>query len=178
MRIAIGADHRGREVRLHLVESLKKQGHEVLLMVIEDEGSCDYPDIAYPVGQAVAKGDAELGILICGSGIGMCIAANKVKGVRAALIHDEIGADVSRRHNNANVMCLPADMLGMRIIDRIVTTWMQTPFEGGRHARRVEKIGVIERGEDPRQVSPMPTAPPAQSLPPTHPPLELRPATA
>ena len=178
MRIAIGSDHRGREVRIHLVETLKKQGHDVALMLVEDDGSCDYPDIAFPVGQAVAQREADLGILICGSGIGMCIAANKVNGVRAALVHDEIGADISRRHNDANVMCLPADMLGMRIIDRIVNTWIQTPFEGGRHARRVEKINLIERGGDPRLSLPMPHVPPAQELPPTHPAVGVSASTA
>jgi len=95
----------------------------------------------------------ERGILICGSGIGMSIAANKVGGVRAALVHDEVSADMSRRHNNANVICLPADMLGPRIIDRIVKTWLDTPFEGGRHERRVQKIAAIERGDSPSSVA-------------------------
>ncbi|RMD62319.1 MAG: RpiB/LacA/LacB family sugar-phosphate isomerase, partial [Planctomycetota bacterium] len=95
---------------------------------------------------------ADRGVLICGSGIGMCIAANKVKGVRAALVSDELSAEMSRRHNDANVLCLAADLLGDRLIERIVEIWLATPFEGGRHARRVAKIAAIERGEDPRSV--------------------------
>jgi ribose 5-phosphate isomerase B len=110
---------------------------------------CDYPDMAYPVATAVATGDAQRGILICGSGIGMSIAANKVKGVRAALVHDEIGAEMSRRHNDANVLCLAADLLGVRLIERIIGIWLATEFEGGRHARRVSKITAIEQGHNP-----------------------------
>ena len=115
--------------------------------------TCDYPDMAYPVSTAVSTGEADRGILVCGSGIGMCIAANKVKGVRAALVHDEIGAEMSRRHNDANVLCLAADLLGARIIERIVTTWLKTDFEGGRHARRVNKIAAIEEGRSPDTVA-------------------------
>lgn len=153
MRVAIGADHRGQEVRQHLVELLKRSGHDVTVTDSPGDGrSCDYPDVAYPVSKAVADGKVDRGILVCGTGIGMCIAANKIKGVRAALIHDEIGADISRRHNDANVLCLPADMLGMRIIDRIVVTWLKAEFEGGRHARRITKVSAMEQGGDPRGV--------------------------
>lgn len=154
MKVAIGADHRGHEVRHHLVELLKRSGHDVTVTDSPGDGrSCDYPDVAYPVGKAVADGRVDRGVLVCGTGIGMCIAANKIKGVRAALIHDEVGADISRRHNDANVLCLPADMLGMRIIDRIVTTWLKAEFEGGRHARRIVKVSAIEQGSDPRNVA-------------------------
>src|SRR5438067_1053468 len=124
MRIALGADHRGIEVLNHLVDLLKRQGCEVRIMGACDNNSCDYPDVAYPVAKAVVTKEADRGILVCGSGIGMCMAANKVHGVRAALVHDEVGADMSRRHNDANVLCLSADMLGMRIIDRIVRGWL------------------------------------------------------
>jgi len=150
MKIAIGADHRGSDVVLHVSQVLREEGHQVLAVGVCDAKSCDYPDMAYPVGKSVASGEADRGILICGSGIGMSIAANKVAGVRAALIHDEIGAEMSRRHNDANVLCLSADMLGLRIIDRIIKTWLETAFEGGRHARRVAKISAIEQGTDPK----------------------------
>jgi ribose 5-phosphate isomerase B len=126
MKIALGADHRGAVVIAHLRELLQRLGHDVHMTGRYDVRSSDYPDVAYPVAQAVAQGRAERGILLCGSGIGMCIAANQVHGVRAALVHDEVGADMSRRHNNANVLCLPADMLGNRIIDRIVQAWLKT----------------------------------------------------
>ncbi len=149
MRIALGADHRGNEVRIYLADMLARQGFAVTTMGPTDTRSSDYTDAAYLVGIAVSEGQAEYGILICGTGIGMSISANKIDGVRAALVHDEIGADMSRRHNDANVLCLPADLLGIRIIDRIVMTWLKTKFEGGRHTRRIQKIGAIEQGLDP-----------------------------
>jgi ribose 5-phosphate isomerase B len=155
VKIAIGADHRGTGVRGHLIEFLRQHRFEIVDLPTSclDEKACDYPDDAFRIGTAVAQGQVDLGILVCGSGIGMSIAANKVRGVRAALIHDEIGADLSRRHNDANVLCLPADMLGIRFIDKIVLTWLRTPFEGGgRHARRVAKVAAIERGDDPLSV--------------------------
>lgn len=140
MKIAIGCDHRGTEVEHFLVSALKRDGHELLDFGCPNEEASDYPDIAFPIAEAVATGDVDRGILIDGSGIGMSIAANKVKGVRAALVHDEVGADMSRRHNDANVLCLPADMLGHRIIERIVQVWLEAPFDGGRHDRRLQKI--------------------------------------
>ena len=93
-----------------------------------------------------------MGILVCGSGIGMCIAANKVKGVRAALVHDELTAEMSRGHNDANVLCLSADLLGQRLIEKIAEVWLGTAFQGGRHERRVRKIAAIENGQDPAKV--------------------------
>ena len=149
MKIALGADHRGTDVLRAISETLTANRHTPVPMGVCHERSCDYPDVAYPVAHAVATGEVDRGILICGSGIGMSIAANKVKGVRAALIHDEVGAEVSRRHNDANVMCIPADMLGVRVIERIVLAWLRTEFEGGRHDRRVQKIKAIEAGMDP-----------------------------
>jgi len=159
MKIAVGADHRGSEIKSRIAEWLAREGHELTVIdgcdrtAPDADPTCDYPDIAFPVASAVASGTVERGILICGSGIGMSIAANKVGGVRAALVHDEVSADMSRRHNDANVICLPADMLGPRIIDRIVKTWLDTPFEGGRHERRVQKIAAIERGDSPSSVA-------------------------
>jgi ribose 5-phosphate isomerase B len=107
--------------------------------------SCDYPDFAFQVGEAIGRGDVERGILICGTGIGMSIAANKVPGVRAAVCHDSISAEMSRRHNDANVLCVSADLLGEELIERMIRIWLQTAFEGGRHARRVEKIARYEQ---------------------------------
>lgn len=149
MKIALGADHRGEEAVRSITALLMTQDHQVVQLGESKGRSCDYPDMAYPVAHAVATGEADRGILVCGSGIGMSIAANKVKGIRAALVHDEVGAEVSRRHNDANVLCLPADMLGVRIIERIVAAWIRTEFEGGRHERRIRKITAIERGTDP-----------------------------
>ena len=147
MKIAIGSDHRGFEVKRRIVALLRQLGHDVLDVGPESRESVDYPDYALQVGTAVSDGRVERGILICGTGIGMCIAANKVKGVRAAPCHDSITAEMSRRHNDANVLCLSADLLGEELIDRMVRIWLETEFEGGRHARRVEKIQRIERGE-------------------------------
>lgn len=146
MRIAIGSDHRGYTVKTKVIELLNRLQHDVIDVGPDNSESIDYPDIAFEVGRRVAAGEAERGILICGSGIGMCIAANKIPGVRAAPCHDDLTAEMSRRHNDLNVMCLSADMLGVRLIDRMVEIWLATPFEGGRHARRVDKITQIEQG--------------------------------
>ena len=144
MKIAIGSDHRGFEVKRKLVPLLQGLSHEVLDMGTQGSDSVDYPDFAFQVARAVSEGQAERGILICGTSIGMCIAANKVKGVRAAPCHDSITAEMSRRHNNANVLCLSADLLGEELIERMVRIWLETEFEGGRHARRVDKIARFE----------------------------------
>ena len=144
MKIAIGSDHRGFEVKRRIVALLGQLGHEVLDVGPEGKDSVDYPDFAFQVAQAVGAGAAQRGVLICGTGIGMCIAANKVPGVRAAPCHDSITAEMSRRHNDANVLCLSADLLGEELIDRMVKIWLETDFEGGRHARRVDKIVRFE----------------------------------
>lgn len=149
MRIAISADHRGATASKIIADKLQREGHDVLLLGNLSGQPCDYPEHAYEVGKAVAEGRADLGLLICGTGIGMSIAANKVKGVRAAVVHDELTAQISRSHNDANVLCLSADLLGQRLIEQIIETWIKTPFEGGRHARRVGKIRAIEEGRDP-----------------------------
>lgn len=144
MRIAIGSDHRGFGAKSKLVELLKRLGQEVVDAGPHTAESVDYPDIASVVAGQVSSGAVERGILICGTGIGMCIAANKYPGVRAAPCHDDLTAEMSRRHNDLNVLCLSADMLGERLIDRMVEIWLKTEFEGGRHARRVEKITDME----------------------------------
>jgi ribose 5-phosphate isomerase B len=144
MKVAIGSDHRGFDAKRNICALVQQLGHEVLDLGTHGKESCDYPDFAFQVAHAVGRGEAERGILICGTGIGMCISANKVPGVRAAPCHDSITAEMSRRHNDANVLCLSADLLGPDLIDRMVRIWLETPFEGGRHARRVEKIQRFE----------------------------------
>jgi ribose 5-phosphate isomerase B len=145
MRIAIGSDHRGVEMRAKLVDLLVKLGHEVVNVGGHGHEEDDYPDIALVVARKVSSHDADRGILICGSGLGMCIAANKVPGVRAAPCYDDITAEMSRRHNDLNVLCLSGDMLGERLVDRLVEIWLTTPFEGGRHVRRLQKIAAFEQ---------------------------------
>jgi ribose 5-phosphate isomerase B len=144
MKIAIGSDHRGYEAKRRLVNSLHQLGHTVTDLGTTAADSVDYPDFAYAVAKLVSSGEAERGILICGTGLGMCIAANKVRGVRAASCQDLITAEMSRRHNDANMLCLSADLLGEELMEQMVRVWLDTPFEGGRHARRVEKIARIE----------------------------------
>jgi ribose 5-phosphate isomerase B len=146
MRIAIGSDHRGYQIKLKVLELVQRLGHETFDAGPPNESSVDYPDIAAIVGEKVSKGEVDRGILICGTGIGMCIAANKFPGVRAAPCHDDLTAEMSRRHNDLNVLCLSADMLGEKLIDRMIDIWLKTNFEAGRHARRVEKISGLESG--------------------------------
>ena len=147
MKIALGSDHRGFEAKRRVLVFLQQLGHEVIDVGATGPESVDYPDYAFQVASRVSKGEVERGILICGTSIGMCIAANKVDGVRAAPCHDSITAEMSRRHNDANVLCLSADLLGEELIDRMVRIWLATDFEGGRHARRVEKIVKIEKDQ-------------------------------
>jgi ribose 5-phosphate isomerase B len=144
MRIIVGSDHRGHQVKQKVIDLVRRLGHEVLDEGTDGGVSIDYPDVAARVGSMVSKAEVDRGILICGTGIGMSIVANKFPGVRAAPCHDDLTAEMSRRHNDLNVLCLSADMLGERLIDRMVEIWLATPFEGGRHARRVEKIGDLE----------------------------------
>jgi ribose 5-phosphate isomerase B len=144
MRIAIGTDHRGFSIRAKLIELLQKLGHEVIDTGTFSTEAIDYPDIAALVAGKVSHGEADRGILVCGTGLGMCIAANKFPGVRAAPCHDDITAELSRRHNDSNVLCLSADLLGERLIDRMIEIWLSSPFEGGRHSRRLQKITELE----------------------------------
>ena len=128
----------------HRSDLLERQGHQVEDLGTNSAEGVDYPDYAAAVASRVSQGEAERGILICGTGSGMCIAANKFRGVRAVNCQDELTAQMSRRHNDANVLCLPADFLGEKPIDTLVTSWLNTAFEGGRHARRVEKIAELD----------------------------------
>jgi ribose 5-phosphate isomerase B len=145
MRIAIGSNHRGVAVRETLVELLKQLGHEVDdVGVFTSQRPVDYPDVAAVVAEKVSKREADRGILIGGMGLGMCIAANKFPGVRAVPCHDDMTAEFSRLHADSNVLCLSAAMLGQHLLRRIVESWLKTPFEGGRHSRRLDKITRLE----------------------------------
>ena len=145
MKIAVGNDHRGVAVKQRVLGLLAELGHEYVDHGANGPASADYPDSALLVGEAVGAGTADRGVLVCATGHGMCIAANKVPGVRAANCRDLIDAELSRRHNDANVICLSADLIGEELIDRIVRSWLGTEFEGGRHARRVDKITAYEK---------------------------------
>ena len=144
MRIAIGSDHRGFALKEALKELLAELGHEWVDFGCQGEEPVDYPDIARPLAEAVAAGEYERGILICGSGVGMSIAANKVKGIRAALCHDTFAGRLTRRHNDANVLCLGGWCIGRGVAEDIVRLFLSEDFEGGRHARRLEKIRAME----------------------------------
>ncbi len=145
MRIAVGSDHRGVRLKSTIVELLQQWGHQVRDVGTHGTQSVDYPDVARQVACLVRDGEVDRGVLICGTGLGMCIAANKVPGVRAAPCHDELTAELSRRHNDANVLCLSGEMLNEQVVQRLLQIWLETPFDGGRHARRVEKISQLER---------------------------------
>jgi ribose 5-phosphate isomerase B len=143
MRIAIGCDHRGLDLKKKVIKLITDAGHEYEDFGAFTEDSVDYPDIAKKVGKAVADGSFDRGILICGTGIGMCIAANKIKGVRAAQCYDNFCATRARQHNDANIMCLGAEE-PQENVNEIVNTFLTTTFDGGRHQRRVDKISAME----------------------------------
>jgi ribose 5-phosphate isomerase B len=145
MRIAVGSDHRGVGLRAKVVSLLARLGQEVIDVGSYDSQSVDYPDVAAQVARKVSNGEVDRGILICGTALGMTIAANKFPGVRATPCYDDVAAEMSRRHNDANVLCLSGDILGERLVDRMIDIWLNTDFEGGRHACRVQKIVELER---------------------------------
>jgi len=144
MKIAIGSDHRGVAARRRLIGFLERQGHEITDCGSHDEAAVDYPDVAADVARRVADGKADRGILLCCTGVGMAIAATKVPGVRAATCHDEVAAEMSRRHNDLNVLCLAAEMVGAEQQEKMTEIWLNTGFEGGRHERRLHKITELE----------------------------------
>ena len=144
MKIAIANDHAGTEYKKVIKAHLEELGHTVENFGTDETTSVDYPDYAEKVADAVTKGGFELGILICGTGVGMSIAANKVNGVRASLCGDCFSAEMTRRHNDSNILCLGARVLGIDLALRIVDTYVNTPFDGGRHARRIAKITALE----------------------------------
>ncbi len=147
MKIAIGADHGGLTLKDGIRESLLADGHEVKDFGTNSPESTDYPDYAGAVARAVAAGEYERGVLVCTTGVGMSITANKVPGVRAALGVNDAEVRLTRAHNNANVLTLGATLVDQETADRLVKIFLETQFEGGRHARRVDKIAAIERGE-------------------------------
>ncbi len=145
MKIALANDHRGYSAKTIITELLTRKGHEIVDAGCNDTSSCDYPDYAIGASKMVADARVDQAILICGTGIGMSITANKVHGVRAALCHDELTAQLARKHNDANVLCLSGDLVGHALMERIVETWLATPFESGRHQRRVDKINEYDK---------------------------------
>lgn len=144
MHIALGCDHRGVELEKQIVKLLTELGYAYQDFGTNDSAPVDYPDFAFKVAQAVAQGKAKHGILVCSTGIGMCMAANKVKGVRAALCHDTFTARHAREHNDANVLCLGQSVVGTELALDIVRTYLATEFEGGRHQRRLDKMQTLE----------------------------------
>ena len=145
MKIAIGCDHGGFTLKQLILKHLEQKGYTVKDFGCFSEASVDYPDYAYPVAKAVVSGEAEKGILICGTGIGISISANKVKGVRCALCGDPYSAEMTRRHNDANMLAMGAGIIGPNMAERIVDVFLNTQFEGGRHARRVGLMMDIEK---------------------------------
>ena len=148
MNVAVGSDHAGRQLRQVIAEHLAQAGHDVVDLGADGTGPVDYPDYGAAVARAVVGGEARLGIAICGSGIGICMAASKVPGARAATVHDVTSARMSRRHNDANVMCLGERFTGEQVALDAVDAFLATEFEGGRHQRRVNKIMALEAEVD------------------------------
>jgi ribose 5-phosphate isomerase B len=138
--VSIGSDHAGYDLKVLVTEHLAERGFTVMDVGPYDTESVDYPDYAVKVAGAVLGGEADAGILICGTGIGMCMTANRFKGIRAALCHDHFTASATRRHNDANILCLGGRLIGPDLAMEIVDTFIDTPFEGGRHERRINKI--------------------------------------
>ena len=144
MRIAIGSDHAGFRLKQALLEHVASLGHESSDFGCPDETSVDYPDFAVPLAQAVIAGEQDLGILICSTGVGMSIAANKLKGIRAALCHDTFSARRARQHTDANILCLGSWCIGEGAARDVVEAFLNGEFQGGRHVRRLEKVKALE----------------------------------
>lgn len=140
MRIAIGSDHAGFELKEKLKMCLSKMGHEIIDLGAASDSRSDYPDFAKEVAELVSSGNSKVGVLVCGSGIGMCMTANRFKGVRAVVLRDENDAEMSRRHNDANIACVGARVTEEMHALRLIEIFLNTPFDGGRHASRVAKI--------------------------------------
>lgn len=144
MKIAISSDHGGNNLRREIIDLLAELGLDYVDFGPDSDASVDYPDYAVPVAQGVATGEFDKGILICGTGIGMSIAANKVKGIRCALVHDVFSAKATRGHNDSNVLAMGERVIGPGLAREIVTAWLDTSFEGGRHERRIAKLTELE----------------------------------
>jgi ribose 5-phosphate isomerase B len=146
VKIAFGCDHAAFEIKARVIEALKKQGHSVQDFGCDTGDSCDYPDFAVSVSESVARGKNDRGVLICGTGIGMSIAANKVPGIRAALVWREEAAVLASQHNNANVLCLSARFLPIEEINKCIRAWLATPFSSEpRHQKRVDKMMALDK---------------------------------
>ncbi|MBB4823179.1 ribose 5-phosphate isomerase B [Sporosarcina luteola] len=144
MKIAISSDHGGNRLRQEIMQLLTEMNVEYVDYGPDSDASVDYPDYASPVANGVASGEFDRGILICGTGIGMSIAANKVKGIRCALVHDVFSAKATREHNDSNILAMGERVIGPGLAREIVATWLETPFEGGRHERRIAKLAELE----------------------------------
>ena len=144
MKISMGCDHGGYRLKEHVKAYLTAQGHEILDCGCHSLDSCDYPEFGAAAARAVADGSCERGIVICTTGIGISITANKVRGIRCALCSEPLSAEMTRKHNNANVLAMGAGMTGPNMAERIVDTFLSTGFEGGRHQRRVDGIAAVE----------------------------------
>ena len=145
MRVSAGSDHAGFELKGLLIEHLAFLGHEVVDLGTHSPEPVDYPDFGAAVGQSVTSGDTDLGVCVCGTGMGIAIAANKVHGVRAAVVHDVTSARLAREHNNANVICFGARLLGTEVTIDALEMFLRSEFGGGRHLRRIEKIAALEK---------------------------------
>lgn len=145
MKIAVACDHGGLNLKNEVIKYLKEHGYEYVNFGADTDDSCDYPDLALPAAEAVASGKCEKGIIICSTGIGVSMVANKVPGVRCAHCHDSYCAEFTRRHNDANVLAMGEKVVGVGYALKIVETFLTTEFEGGRHQRRVDKITSIEK---------------------------------
>ncbi|MFB9758195.1 ribose 5-phosphate isomerase B [Ectobacillus funiculus] len=144
MKVVIASDHGGMNIRKEIISLMEEMNIEYIDLGCKCNVSVDYPDYAIPVAEKVARGEAERGILICGTGIGMSIAANKVKGIRCALVHDMFSAKATREHNNTNILAMGERVIGSGLARDIAKIWLTTPFEGGRHENRVNKIIAYE----------------------------------
>lgn len=144
MKVAIASDHGGINIRKEIISLLEELDIDYVDLGCDCDTSVDYPDYAIPAAEMVASGEADRGILICGTGIGMSISANKVKGIRCALVHDTFSAKATREHNNSNLLAMGERVIGPGLAREITKVWLTTPFEGGRHANRINKIKVYE----------------------------------
>ena len=147
MKIILGADHKGFALKEKIKKYLSFLGHEIIDVGTFSEERTDYPDFAFKVAESVAEGKSDKGILICWTGNGMTISANKVKGIRAALVMNKEMAKLSREHNDANILCLPSMFVSFDQVEEIVEVWLNTEFEGGRHQKRLEKIKEYEQSQ-------------------------------
>jgi len=144
MRVAVGADHAGFRLKAALVETLNTLGHDFVDLGTFSEESVDYSHFAIAVAEKVARGECDRGLIVCGTGIGSCIAANKIRGIRAAVLSEPYSARMTRAHNDANVLCLGGRVIGVEVARDCLVAFMQTPFEGGRHAERLARIAELE----------------------------------